>query len=222
MLKLQTALTAVFILAWLTAGNTVETKAIQAASDTLSDLRIVLDAGHGGYDPGIISGDIREKDVTLSVVREIEAALVKKKKTASLVRKSDQFLSITDRALFANRKSPDIFISIHLSSSDAFVIYTSVMESDNSSLPVNKIYSIMYRQRGYTVKSKALTDGVGNAIKHEFKTDAVYRAMSLPLLNSIGAAAIMIELPDAAVRDAASRAKLVEAVLKGIISYAGR
>ncbi|HXX58834.1 MAG TPA: N-acetylmuramoyl-L-alanine amidase [Thermodesulfovibrionales bacterium] len=184
--------------------------------------RIVLDAGHGGYDLGIISGDLREKDITLSAVREIEAALVKKKRPVSLTRRADQFLSLTDRALSAGQKSPDIFLSLHLSLSDSFVIYTSFFEPEGMEPSPADYYHLMSVQRRYLERSKTLAEMLGKAIKDEFKTEIIFREMSLPLLNSVAAPAVLIELPKTILYDNAVRARLSDAILKGIALYAAR
>jgi N-acetylmuramoyl-L-alanine amidase len=192
-------------------------------NEPFPNFRIVLDPGHGGYDLGILSGDLREKDITLSVAREIESLLLRRHKAASLTRRSDQFLSITDRAQSAYQKPPDIFISLHLSLSGGFVMYTSLAEAANSDVTSpTELYSQMSRQRRFLEKSKSLAEGLGKAIKDEFKTEIVYRDMSLPLLNFIGAPAVLIELPATVVYDKATRTRVAEAILKGISSYAVR
>lgn len=197
----------------------------------IPNIRIVLDPGHGGYDSGILSGDLsakggsagggREKDITLAVARSMEGALIRRNKTVYLTRKVDQFLSITDRALFANQKSPDVFISVHLSLSDSFVIYTYPAESAGSDV-VNELYSLMSRQRRYTEKSKALAEGLGKALKDEFKKDIIYRKMELPLLASVGAASVMVEIPGTIFSDQALKTKLSDTLLKGIAYYANQ
>lgn len=191
-----------------------------ATIPAIPNIRIVLDPGHGGYDLGILSGEMREKDITLSIARTMESLLIKRNRAVFLTRKADQFLSITDRALFANQKSPDVFVSIHLSLSDNFIVYTSPVEAGSDS--ANEIYGLMFRQRRYAEKSKALAEGMGKAIKDDFKKDIIYRKMDLPLLASVGAASVMVEIPRTIVSDQAIRTKLSETLLKGIAFYANQ
>jgi N-acetylmuramoyl-L-alanine amidase len=76
---------------------------------------IVLDAGHGGKDPGAtgISG-VKEKDVTLAVTLQIRDLLKKKGGVnVYLTRDKDVFIPLRDRTTFANDKKADLFISIH-------------------------------------------------------------------------------------------------------------
>ncbi len=192
--------------------------------DVFPGVRIVLDPGHGGYDPGILSGDLsagggREKDITLSLARTMEAALIRKNRAVYLTRRADQFLSITDRALFANQKSPDVFISIHLSLSDTFVINTSVSEPSLSDSPEG-LYGLTSRQKHYAEKSRVLAESLGMAIKDEFKKDIIYRKMDLPLLASVGAPSVIIEVPSTIMYDQAMKTRISHTLLKGIASYA--
>lgn len=176
-------------------------------------MRIIIDPGHGGYDSGIIVDDLREKDITLSIAREIESMLLKKNRPVFLMRRIDQFMSITDRAIAANQKTPGIFISLHLSLSDGFVINIPYIDAPEQA---EESPYIMYRQRRYIDKSKTLAEALGRAIKEDLKTDVVYREIPITLLNSIGAPAILVELPRSLVSDKEKRIRLSQTVLKGI------
>ncbi|HWR58092.1 MAG TPA: N-acetylmuramoyl-L-alanine amidase [Thermodesulfovibrionales bacterium] len=191
------------------------------AAALVPNIRIVLDPGHGGYDLGILAGELREKDATLSVARVMEAALIKKNKVVYLTRKADQYLSITDRSQFSNQKAADIFISIHIARSNDFVIYTSPAESPVID-PVEDIYGMKARQRRYADKSKSLAESIGKSIAEEFKKDAVFRKMELPLLSSVAAGAVMVEVPETLLSDQDGKAKISETFLKGMASYAGQ
>jgi N-acetylmuramoyl-L-alanine amidase len=193
--------------------------AVSESAVVIPNIRIVLDPGHGGYDLGIVSGDVREKDATLSVARAMEAALIRRGRPVYLTRKADQYLSITDRALFANRKSADVFISIHLTRSGNFIVYTSPVEAPAPD-SADETYGITTRQRPYVEKSKALAEAFGKAIKDDFHRDVVFRRMELPLLDSVGAPAIMVEVPAEIVSDLVTKTKLTETFLRGIAAYA--
>lgn len=200
-------------------GRKIRTEGL--SSEAIPNLRIVLDPGHGGYDLGILSGDLREKDVTVAIAKDIEAMLIKRGMHVSLTRKSDQFLSIIDRAMSASQRPPDIFISIHLSLTD-FVLNTLLVEPVNPEAPAAEFYSLMSRQKKFVEKSRSLAESLGKTIKDEFKNEIVLRDMRLPLLSFIGAPAVLIEIPAAIAYDLATRARLSEAILKGISSYANR
>ena len=78
---------------------------------------IVLDAGHGGKDPGAIANGFREKDITLSIAKKIGYKLEKSLGVNVIyTRKEDIFLSLKARTEIANTNNGDIFISIHANS----------------------------------------------------------------------------------------------------------
>jgi N-acetylmuramoyl-L-alanine amidase len=74
---------------------------------------VVLDAGHGGDDPGAV-GFSTEKDVTLDVVRRLARRLRETRDTAVvLTRSSDATVSLTERTAIANGTTADLFVSVH-------------------------------------------------------------------------------------------------------------
>jgi N-acetylmuramoyl-L-alanine amidase len=81
--------------------------------------RIVIDAGHGGHDPGTIgAGGVQEKDVVLDVALRVER-MVRKELGAEVVmtRSTDVFIPLEERTAIANSKGADLFLSIHANSS---------------------------------------------------------------------------------------------------------
>jgi len=180
----------------------------------------VIDAGHGGYDFGLHPQEIKEKDVTLSVAKELGAALSKGGLTASLTRKTDQLLPLTERINFANSKNPDIFISIHASASDRFNIYISRYDENALDAAVRQ-YSLFSRQIRVLDKSRSLAAALSGALKPAFNKDVVLGELPLAVLNSVGAPAVLIELPDmkSFSSDQKARTRLVDALIKGINAY---
>ena len=84
---------------------------------------VVIDAGHGGKDPGAISrnGKYKEKNITLSVALKL-GSLIKEKYPGIKVlytRSTDKYVGLSERAEFANRNKADLFISIHVNSAKA-------------------------------------------------------------------------------------------------------
>ena len=81
--------------------------------------RVVLDAGHGGFDPGAIGpGDVREKDVALDVVLRAGRALRQQGFDVRLTRDSDRAVPIENRSAFANAADADLFVSVHCNASE--------------------------------------------------------------------------------------------------------
>ena len=86
------------------------------------DFTVVIDAGHGGKDPGALSanGKVREKDITLKVALLVGESIVKKHPEVKVLytRKSDVFVGLNDRARMANKADADLFISIHVNAAE--------------------------------------------------------------------------------------------------------
>ena len=79
---------------------------------------VVIDAGHGGKDPGAISkdGKTREKDITLEIAESLSARIREAYPDVKVLmtRNSDRFISLNDRAEKANKAGANLFISIHI------------------------------------------------------------------------------------------------------------
>ncbi|MES2202527.1 MAG: N-acetylmuramoyl-L-alanine amidase [candidate division FCPU426 bacterium] len=107
-----------------TATKPVDLAEATAPKEILSPLRpshsgirkLVIDAGHGGYDPGAHGpGGIKEKDACLDIALRLRS-LVKKRMPGVeviLTRASDDFVSLRERTIKANKADADLFVSIH-------------------------------------------------------------------------------------------------------------
>src|SRR3546814_6851363 len=77
---------------------------------------VVIDAGHGGHDPGAVSphGGSLEKDITLALARAIRKELLASRRVrVALTRSDDRFLVLEERYGIARRLKADLFISVH-------------------------------------------------------------------------------------------------------------
>lgn len=84
--------------------------------DNLTFDTVVIDAGHGGKDPGSIGHNgLREKDVTLAVALKVGEYIEKNLPEVDVVytRDDDRFLELEERGSVANRSRGDLFVSIH-------------------------------------------------------------------------------------------------------------
>jgi len=86
------------------------------------DFTVVIDAGHGGKDPGALSANrkIREKDITLKVALMVGESIKQKHPEVKVLytRKTDVFVGLNDRARMANKANADLFISIHVNAAE--------------------------------------------------------------------------------------------------------
>ncbi len=97
-----------------------------ASSQERASLRlkkVVIDAGHGGRDPGAISpdGKVREKNITLSVALKLGELINKRHPDVEVIytRKTDIFIPLDERTKIANRNKADLFISIHVNAAQS-------------------------------------------------------------------------------------------------------
>jgi N-acetylmuramoyl-L-alanine amidase len=80
---------------------------------------VVIDAGHGGRDPGArsVSGQVVEKDLTLALARELRDKLVERSRVrVAMTRDDDRYLTLDERASVARRLGAAMFVSIHIDS----------------------------------------------------------------------------------------------------------
>jgi N-acetylmuramoyl-L-alanine amidase len=180
----------------------------------------VIDAGHGGYDFGITSGKVSEKEVSLTLVRSVGRAFSITKKKVFYTRKVDQYVPLAERIALVNKERPDIFMSFHTSVSENFVIYSPKFD-DQASESIVEYYSLSSRQRRCVGKSKALADSIEKALEEEFQIDAVRREMQLPVLNSAGAPCVLIEFPSPKflMYDQQMTERITNSVLSGVSAY---
>lgn len=114
-----------------TSAKTTNTTVANSQPKTAAKQRIiVIDAGHGGKDPGCIGkGGTREKTVVLSVAKKLKNKLDANGYKTYLTRSTDVYLKLGERAEFAEKKHADLFISLHANANPSrdmkgFSIYT--------------------------------------------------------------------------------------------------
>jgi len=80
--------------------------------------RIVIDAGHGGHDPGAQGNGLSEAELTLDVAQRLRKLLEKQPGVeVVMTRDSDVFIPLQERTAIANREGADLFLSIHANAS---------------------------------------------------------------------------------------------------------
>ena len=75
---------------------------------------VVIDAGHGGKDPGAIGyRHYKEKNIVLGIAKRVRSILKQRGYKVYLTRSKDHFVKLSNRTKYANKKNADIFVSIH-------------------------------------------------------------------------------------------------------------
>lgn len=122
--------------------------------------RVVIDAGHGGKDPGSLGAHSKEKDVTLAIALKLGNYIQTNLPDVEVIytRKDDTFVELNERADLANRNDADLFISIHANANknkDAYGTETYAMglKTDEKNFEVaKKENSVITYEDNYTTK----------------------------------------------------------------------
>lgn len=88
-----------------------------AISSAHKKMRIVVDPGHGGKDPGAVRSRMREKDWNLAVGKELAALLKKAGFEVKMTRDNDTFIALSERSKISNNFKADLFVSVHTNAS---------------------------------------------------------------------------------------------------------
>ncbi|TCD48143.1 N-acetylmuramoyl-L-alanine amidase [Chlorobium sp. N1] len=127
---------------------------------------IVLDAGHGGKDPGAVGPKgTREKDVALNIVRDLGGIISRKWPGVKVVytRSSDVFIPLHERGKIANRNEGKLFLSVHCNA------------NDNRAIRGSEVYILGPHKSAAALKVAMLENGV---IKEEADFREQYRNFS--------------------------------------------
>lgn len=155
-------------------------------------LVIMIDAAHGGSDPGaLLTPTSPEKEITLAVARRLRQELGVRGITAQLVRDGDLTLSADQRAIIANTTNPALYISLHASSQGTGLrVFTALRSGGESKGP---FFGWGTAQSAVLERSNAIQADLVQAIR---RTKFPIRALPAPLrpLNNVRAPAIAIEI----------------------------
>ena len=100
------------------AAGQVGLPPIEGPADASRPL-VVIDAGHGGYDPGAGAGPIKEKVLTLTLAKALRDELLREGGLrVALTRNDDRYLFLEERSGIARRLGADLFLSIHADSTE--------------------------------------------------------------------------------------------------------
>ena len=194
------------------------TRNIKLEANPKLDKTIVIDPGHGGYDPGSIGiNGTKEKDINLSVSLKLGDILEKKGFNVIYTRESDNVTwpsnnkkDLAARAAISNSVSTDIFISIHLND-----FYMEDVEGTET-----------YYNKGST-EGKDIAELIQNQVVKDVKSNnRGVEAGNFYVLKKVTAPAILIELgyissksEESLLNSTSYQNKISEAIAKGIYTY---
>lgn len=180
-------------------------------------VKIYLDAGHGGTDPGAMGNDLKEKDVTLDICKRIEDGLkAYDDVTVLTTRETDIFVSLDDRTKKANTNNCDVLLSVHINANAAptakgfqSFIYTKVDAG-------TKAYQNVMHQEIYNAAYKDVTEdrGKSQANLHMCRESNMKAILTENLFISNSAEA-------AKLADPAFRQKIAQGHINGLEKFLG-
>jgi N-acetylmuramoyl-L-alanine amidase len=154
---------------------------------------IVIDAGHGGKDPGALGSMSREKDITLAIALKTGEYIQQNIKNVTVIytRKDDSTVELRDRPKVANKANADLFISIHANwakSKSVMGAETYVMgpakDQANLEVAMNE-NSVMLREADYLTKYEGFDPKSSESYIMFSLTQKVYQEQSTDLATRI-------------------------------------
>jgi N-acetylmuramoyl-L-alanine amidase len=161
-------------------------------------IKIFLDPGHGGRDPGAVAGGVHEADINLAVAKKAKALLVARGYKVYMSRTDNRYLSLLERSEMANGLKSDLFISIHVNSTgskttDANGIESYYYEYDPD-YP-SKINADMHNNKDRIKKSVTLTNFIqDNMIQYTGANNRGTDGQTFSVVREAAMPATLIEL----------------------------
>jgi N-acetylmuramoyl-L-alanine amidase len=149
-------------------------------------VKFVLDAGHGGRDSGAVGNGLREKDLTLKIVKHIGRLLSEYEGIeVHYTRTDDRFLELSERAAIANKLKADYFISVHINAGGGTGFESYIYNGQVSSA------TIAYQN----VIHQEIMKAIGN-VKDRGKKRANYAVLRLTNMPAILTENLFIDNPN--------------------------
>ena len=174
----------------------IATPAISSFSRVIKDEKkwvIVIDAGHGGRDPGASGLISREKDVTLAIALKAGEYFQQNIRNVTVIytRKDDSTVDLRDRPKIANKANADLFISIHanwaqsknIKGTETYIMGTA---KDQQNLEVAmKENEVIYREKDYSTKYEGFDPKSSESYIMFSTTQKVFQEQSTDLASRI-------------------------------------
>ena len=209
---------------------------------------IIIDAGHGGKDPGAIGkSGLQEKDVVLEVARRLKDLLDRNGVNSILTRTDDRFLTLGERVRFSNQRKADIFISIHANAhrnrqANGFEVWylsetkdsysRAVAAAENEGAKMENCFEFISPTHGYMTLDENRCESIGLAEEIcrqlNFQTRSRNRGVKYARFYVLGvnAPAVLVELgfisnltEEARLKKTSYRQRLAQALCDGIMVF---
>ncbi len=189
--------------------------------------RVVLDAGHGGADTGVVVSGLREKDLALSVTQRLQKLLETRRIEVILTRGGDRAVPLMARAQYAT--SAQVFISLHAAAGNRVTVFSH---------PEVQTLRLLERGRELSARTPASQRAVleryvaapgsaarfAQAVSEGFASAGIVANTSqdaMYVLSMAGGAAILLELGFEQLRTPQGREQVAEVLARAVFSYLG-
>ncbi|NBI29783.1 N-acetylmuramoyl-L-alanine amidase [Chengkuizengella marina] len=190
-------------------------------------LKVVIDAGHGGKDPGALGvNGLKEKDVNLDISLKVRNILEERGHEVILTRESDIYISLQDRVKFTNQQNADLFVSIHANAhhdpsvKGSLVIYYNNQYPDED-YPASKAMSTL-TPYSRTLAQSVLNELIGEAGTKDLglMSKAVYVARMGSIPSILVETAFLSNEEDAAkLFEESERQKMAIGIANGVETF---
>lgn len=189
----------------------------------LDSISIYLDPGHGGNEPGAISGGVQEKVLNLKVALKVEKLLKEKGYEVIMSRRTDKFVNLSDRAQEANKLKADIFVSVH---HNAFMKTASGIETYSYN-GLGNSKNIMSNNSKRLLNSTVLSNAIhSKLISNTGANDRNNRKANFHVIRETTMPAVLLELgymdntkERAKLVTDAYQNKLAKGIVEGLVNY---
>lgn len=194
-------------------SNIIQFVTDNKGGDNVSKKKVCIDAGHGGTDPGAVGRNgALEKDIALQIALQVKAELQRCGIEVVMTRTVDKHVSLSERAVVANKVGADAFVSVHCNS------------ADNAAAKGTETYAFSKSSKGYPLAKSIHKEliAVTGTVDRGLKTK------NYAVLRETGMAAALVELgfisneqEEKLLINKSWQKKVAEAIAKGIVQYLG-
>lgn len=180
----------------------------QTTKQNIKQRVIVIDPGHGGSDPGATRANEQEKTLTLDIAQLLANMLKSHGAIVYMTRNDDTFVSLSDRVVYSNGKSPDLFVSIHINACENESVHgieTHYYKDDSLDLAKYIHKSIM---SGIDENNRGVLKSRFYVIRHTTSPSVL---LELGFISNANERALL--------KDKNRQKKMAELITEGIINY---
>lgn len=142
-------------------------------------MRVVIDAGHGGQDNGVVVDETMEKEITAAISRKIKFLNTDKSVEIIILRNADDFISLSDRVDKINALKPDMVISLHAN-----------FDEDST---INGFEAFVGEKNINNENSKEIAESMSDAVPKSL-TKREVKETNLYILNNVNCPAVLLEV----------------------------